>query len=428
MHVLIIGAGLQGICTAYFLAKQGAEVTVLERNEDLALEASGGNGGYLQAECPEVWNAPGILRVLFKAWWASFAEGRDASPMVVDTRTLLQLIPWGLRFLRNSRTPRFLHHTALNRELARYSLRQMAELRETSGIAYSHRTSGALFIFRDAEGLQGYAPLLDHLRGRGALIELLDRDEMLAREPALMPIAEQLHGAIAFPGDESGHPAEFCMALARLAAEIGVEFRFQSKVQSLQSTRLGVRVSTQDGEFAADALVIAAGVASKRLARGLGVRLPIAAAKGYSLTIPFGDFNARPRHVIADMGVHAGMNPIGENLRVAGTAEFCGEDTGISPGRIAYLLSLVNEVFPEFARVMDKSDIAPFAGLRPLSADGLPMIGALGHANVYVNTGHGGLGWTQAVGSARALADEVMDRKTDIDLRPYSPLRFSSGV
>ena len=353
---------------------------VLERDGDLALEASGGNGGYLQAECPEVWNAPGIVRVLFGAWRASQSEARDRSPMVVDTSTLLRLIPWGVRFLRHAHASTYLRHTALNRELAQYSLRQMADLRATLGISYSHMDPGGLFIFRDAEAIQAYTPLVNHLRERGALIELQGREELLAREPSLVPIADKLHGAIFYPRDESG-------------------------------------------EVIGDFLVIAAGVASKRLARLLGVRLPIAAAKGYSLTIPFGEFNARPSHVIADMGVHAGLNPMGNSLRVAGTAQFCGMDTSISPGRIAYLLSLVREVLPEFAKVLDRSNIAPFAGLRPLSADGLPMIGATRTRGVYVNSGHGGLGWTQAAGSARALVDTLVGREPENDLRPFSPLR-----
>ena len=281
-----------------------------------------------------------------------------------------------MRFLRHAHASTYLHHTALNRELAQYSLRQMADLRATLGISYSHMDRGGLFIFRDAEGIQAYTPLVNHLRERGALIELQGREEMLAREPSLVPIADKLHGAFFFPRDESGDPAVFCKALASHARTQGAEFRFDTEVKSLHSTPQGVRVRTQTGEVIGNVLVIAAGVASQRLAGSLGVRLPIAAAKGYSLTIPFGEFNARPSHVIADLGVHAGLNPMGDSLRVAGTAQFCGMDTSISPGRIAYLLSLVREVLPEFAKVLDRSNIAPFAGLRPLSADGLPMIGA----------------------------------------------------
>ena len=414
MRVLVVGAGLQGVSTAYYLAEHGARVTVFERNHDLALEASGGNGGYLQAECAEVWNTPGILRVLFAAWRASLGPARDAAPMVVDSSALLRLIPWGVRFLRSSRARIYMHHTALNRDLAQYSLQSMAELRARHSIEYTHAPCGALFIFREAKGIEGYRPLIEQLRERGAQIDIKGRNALIAEEPSLRPIAHELAGAICFPRDESGDPAEFCRALAGLAQARGVEFKFNSEARSLQSM-------AQD----ADALVIAAGVASKPLAASLDIRLPIAPAKGYSLTIPFGEFEPRPRHVIADMDVHAGLNPMGQALRVAGTAEFAGLDARISKARVAYLLRLVESTLPEFAKVLDRSNVSPFAGFRPLSPDGLPMIGATSHASVYVNTGHGGLGWTQAVGSARALADEIMGQAPQIDLQPFSPRRFS---
>ena len=413
MRALIVGAGLQGISTAYYLAEQGAEVTVLERRSDLALEASGGNGGYLQAECPEVWNAPGILPALLAAWRAGLGRARHASPMVVDSKAMLGLVPWGLRFLRNSRTHTYQRHTAINRDLAQYSLQSMAQLRAHHNIEYSHAPYGALFIFREANGIEGYRPLIEYLRERGAQIDIKARDALIAEEPSLAPIAGELVGAISFPRDESGDPAAFCRALAALARSRGVKFKFSTEAHSLKSM-------ARD----ADALVIAAGVASKALAAELDIHLPIAPAKGYSLTIPFREFSPRLKHVIADMDVHAGLNPMGQALRVAGTAEFTAQDAGISPQRVAYLLRLVEATLPEFAKVIDRSKVSPFAGFRPLSADGLPMIGRSKHPKIYINTGHGGLGWTQAVGSARALADQIMGQAPQIDLAPFSPRRF----
>ena len=183
-------------------------------------------------------------------------------------------------------------------------------------------------------------------------------------------------------------------------------------------------VAADGKEVRGDALIIAAGAYSGRLAATLGIKLPIAPAKGYSITVPLGDWPERPRHVIGDMGVHAGLNVLGDTLRVAGTADFCGFDTSVDPERIDYMTGLVQAVLPEFADAMDRSAIRPFAGLRPLSADGLPMIGATGVANVFVNTGHGGLGWTMAAGSAKALADKVRGRSPALDIEPYSPSRF----
>ena len=421
LHIVVIGAGLQGICTAYYLADAGADVTVLEGNDGPALEASFGNGGYLQAECPEIWNQPGILGVLPKWWWSSLSSKRKEAAKLLHTSELLRLLPWGLRFLRAAKPETYFRHIALNRQLAMYSLDCMAELRRDPGIEYAHRACGCLFIYRDRRSLERLRPLLDHL---DAEWEELDRDLLMQTEPCLRPIGDELCGAIRFPRDESADSYLFSQGMARLAVEKGAAFEYGCPVSRLIADGSGVTVFAKGQKVRGDALVVAVGAHSGRLAATLGIKLPIAPAKGYSVTIPLGDWPERPRHVIGDMGVHAGINVLGDSLRVAGTADFCGFDSGIDPERIAYMVGLVEAVLPEFADAMDRSAIKPFAGLRPLSADGLPIIGATGVPNVYVNTGHGGLGWTLAAGSARALAEQLCGQAPTLDLYPYSPLRF----
>ena len=424
MHVLIVGAGLQGLCTAYYLARAGAEVTVVERNDGPALEASFGNGGYLQAECPEIWNKPGILGALPGWWWSSLGGNREHAARLLRTRELLRLLPWGLRFLKAANDETYRRHVALNHDLARYSLHSMAALRSEEGITYDHRSCGCLFIFRERGALQAYLPLLEFLGERGAEWQTMDRDTLLQSEPSLLPIGDALCGAIYYPRDEAGDSYQFCQALAAMAADLGVKILYGKTVKKLASRASGVIATIHGGQIEADALVLAAGVYSGRLAESLGVNLPIAPAKGYSLTIPLGDWPDRPRHVIGDMGVHAGVTVLGDRLRVAGTADFCGFDQRIDAGRIDYMERLVEAVFPKFARTMDRGAITPFAGLRPLSADGLPMIGVTSAPNVYANTGHGGLGWTLAAGSARALVDQILGQQPAIDLESFSPLRF----
>lgn len=421
MRVAVIGAGLQGICTAYYLARHGARVSVLERNDGPALEASFGNGGYLQAECPEIWNAPGILRTLPKWWLASLGKGRREAPMLLRTAELIRLLPWGLRFLRAAKPETFFAHIARNRELALYSLECLAELRHSLGLECAHRDCGALFAFREAGGAEGYRPLLERL---GAQYRILNRDELLEVEPALRPIGEALHQAILFPRDASADSHAFAQALALRAQELGVAFRYGQAVTDIRADASGARVRCGAASWPADALVIAAGAASKPLAAQLGAHLPIAPAKGYSITVPLGDWRPRPQHAIADMGVHAGVNVLGDSLRVAGTAEFCGPNSAIDPLRICYMTRLLEAMLPEFAAAMERRAIRPFAGLRPLSADGLPMIGRLGAAHAFVNSGHGGLGWTQAAGSAKALADAIVGIDGAFDLGPFSPQRF----
>lgn len=421
MRVAVIGAGLQGICTAYYLARHGAEVAVLERNDGPALEASFGNGGYLQAECPEIWNAPGILRTLPKWWLASLGKGRREAAMLLHTAELIRLLPWGLRFLRAAKPETFFAHIDRNRELALYSMECLAELRRSLGLEYAHRACGALFVFRQAGGAEGYRPLLERL---GAEWRLLGRDELLAMEPALGPIGEALHQAILLPRDASADSHAFAQALALCAQELGVEFRYGQSVTDIRADAAGATVRCGAASLPADVLVIAAGAASKRLAAQVGARLPIAPAKGYSITVPLEDWRPRPQHAIADMDVHAGVNVLGDSLRVAGTAEFCGHNSAIDPERIGYMTQLLEAMLPEFAASMDRRAVRPFAGLRPLSADGLPMIGRTGSPNVFVNSGHGGLGWTQAAGSAKALADAIVGIDGAFDLTPFSPQRF----
>ena len=424
MHVAIIGAGLQGICTAYYLAQQGMEVTVLEADQGPALRASFGNGGYFQAEYPAIWNAPGILRTLPKWWWRSFGGREDGAAMLLRTSELLRLLPWGLRFLRAANVRTFFAHAALNRQLAVYSLQCMAEVRQSLGVEYAHRACGALFVFRSERDAEGYRPLLEHLGDQGARWRLLDKDELLQAEPALRPIEARVRQAILFPRDESGDSYLFAKALMRHAQDLGVRFRFGQRILAVSASAAGVMARGACPAVQADALVIAAGAGTKALAAQVDVHLPIAPAKGYSLTIPLQDWRTAPRHVVADMGVHAGFNVLGDALRVAGTAEFCGYDSSISQRRIDYMVRLTAAVLPDFAAQMDRSAIKPFAGLRPLSADGLPMVGATRIPKVYVNTGHGGLGWTQAAGSAKALADEITGVQNRFDLQPFSPQRF----
>jgi D-amino-acid dehydrogenase len=424
MHVVVIGAGLTGITTAYFLRRHGIDVTVLEKEVAPALGASYGNGGLLQTSAPEPWNMPGIFSVFAQAWLAGLTGKGEKSAFVTRTLALPGLVGWGLKFLKYANAEDYLGQTVRNMRLASYSRDVLNELNSAESLSYSYRDCGAIFLHRSEESLAGYVTLAEHVGKNGARYKVLDCDALLEREPSLTEIGDQLVGAVFYPDDSAGSSRDFCQQMAEVCSEKGVEFAYDTLVSRISTNNHCVAVQTTNDEVVADALVIAAGAHSTRLAKSIGVRLPIAPAKGYSISIPMRNWDNRPRHVIGDMGVHAGVNPIGDVLRVAGTAEFAGMKEGISEERTDYLIGLARQIFPTFAATIKRDEIDPWGGLRPLSADGLPMIGSTSVKNVFVNGGHGGLGWTQAAGSGRAIADLIADANDRFDLSDYSPGRF----
>jgi D-amino-acid dehydrogenase len=424
MHVIVIGAGLLGVSTAYFLKRNGADVTVLESEDAPALGASYGNGGYSQASVADPWNAPGVFGIFAKAWLAGLGGSGEHSAFVARTRALPGLVDWGLKFLKYATSEIYLKHATENSRLARYTLEVLEEIDDMERLSYSKSDAGGLVIFRDKQSLGAYVELTETVCADEIPFEILDRGSLVKKDPSLSGIENDLVGAVHFPADCSANSRIFCEQLAAVAADRGVEFVFRKVVEKIEKSANGVRVMTRRGDYQTDAVVVAAGTASKQLVRPLGIRLPIAPAKGYSISVPMKEWANRPRHVIIDMGVHAGINPMGDVLRVAGTAEFAGMRPGISEERVDYLVHLTEQVFPEFASTIDRREIDPWAGFRPLSADGIPMLGPTSIKNVHLNTGHGGLGWTQAAGSGKAVADHILGVKPAFDIGGFSIGRF----
>lgn len=425
MRIVIIGAGLLGVTTAYFLRHHGMDVAVLEREGEAARGASYGNGGYMQASAPDPWNAPGVWRVFAKAWSNSLRGRGDRSAFAAQTAALPGLMGWGFKFLRNSKPEVFFDHLVKNMYLGQYSVRVMREINEREPMNYDWSDNGGLIIFRDEASLNGYRQVAEHVGSHGARFELVDRAGLVSKETALDDIEDDLVGAVYFPDDARADSRAFCQQLAKVTQSQGTEFHYNVGVTGIASNHRGIVVETTDERVSADAVVIAAGAHSAAIGTSLGLDIPIAPAKGYSISVPMQGWEKRPSHVIADMGVHAGVNPMGDILRVAGTAEFTGFRSGVSAARTEYLAGLVREIFPSLSERIDTTQIDPWGGHRPLSADGLPIIGAAKVGNVYLNTGHGGLGWTQAAGSAKALADTIAGVPPELDLAPYSIERFS---
>jgi len=420
MHVLVVGSGLMGTATAWFLRRYGAGVTVVDRAEAAAMETSFANAGMLTPSMADPWNAPGVVWKLLR--WL----GREDAPLLLRPSEIPRLAPWGMRFIWNSRRRSFERNMLRNLALASHSLRVLQDLRGELELEYDQRTVGTLKVFREQRAMDAARITADQLAAHGVVHKPLDRDGVVALEPSLAPVAEKLAGGIHHPDDESGDAHLFCRALADAARAAGVAFRFGVTVAGFRPDKDRIRSAlTSSGELDADAFVVAAGSYTPRLLSGLGIRLPVRPVKGYSITVPCGDWERAPTRPVTDDTLHAAVTPLGDRIRVAGTAEFAGLDTTVGEARIGNLKRLLLEIYPDFAAgLKDETDIQPWSGLRPMSADGVPILGATPIDNLFVNTGHGHLGWTMAAGSGKAVAAIITDGDVELPFADYRLSRF----
>jgi D-amino-acid dehydrogenase len=434
MNILVIGGGLIGVTSAYFLRRRGHNVTVIDRQDGPVRESSFANGALLTPSMPEPWNAPGSWRVLLGSL------GSSESPLQLRLNAMPGLVGWGITFLRNSRPTAFERNTRSNLRLALYSLKHLRRLRAETRIEYDGTAHGTLKLFRTASAMNLALIAANRLGAEGLSFRGLSRAETVKMEPAIAPIAEELAGAIHYGADEAGDAYQFGITLAEYARQLGVVFSFGTTVSGLEVRSGSViaartskwRSSSPDerGRMVADRYVMAAASYSTELLRPLGIHLPVRPVKGYSVTFDLrrsrGDTNrlasAALKVPIVDDVMHAAVVPIGSAIRVAGTAEFAGFDLSMRPERVRNLIRLAHQLLPEAGLDLDAAK--PWCGLRPMSADGVPLIGFTRIANLLVSTGHGHLGWTQAAGSARLLTDLISGEGSDIDPAPYDPNRF----
>ena len=418
-EIIIIGAGLAGVSAAWTLRRHGHSVTVLDALSGPALETSFANAGALTPSEPEPWNAPGVAGQLL----ASLFD--PGAAMKLRLAPLPGLIGWGLRFLRNSTHARHGAASAANFALSRYSLAQTQAVRDELGLEFDNLRRGTLKLCRSQDGIEASILAAEKLVPLGLRYEVLDRAATLELEPQLAGITDQIAGSIHYPDDESGDAHRFTAGLAAAAEKAGVTFEWETRVTELMDRGghiVGVRTETE--EIEADTIIIAAGHTAWSLMKPLGLHLPVRPVKGYSLTFDMSGLNARPGTPVFDEALHAIVTPMGNRLRIAGTAEIAGNDKQLRPERVENLKSLVRALYPEFADTLLAGEINAWTGFRPMSADGRPFIGETRAKGLWLTTGHGHLGWTQAMGSAGLLA-ALMDSETPpVDPKPFAASRI----
>ena len=413
----MVGGGLAGLSSAWALAEAGYAVRVLERREDVALETSFANGGILTPSMPDPWNSPGVHWQLLR--WL----GREDAPMLLRPGAIPHYFGWGLRFLAGS-APRS-YHAAMqaNFRLCAFSLERLRTWRAALQLEYAAGTAGTLEIYRDQHCFDQAVEEVRSLAPLGLVSRALDPAGAARLEPMLDETRASFVGALHFPADESGDAWLFCRELrTRLEARgVGIALGRTASAVRVAGGRVA-GVETGAGFLPGNRVVVAAGPWSTALLAACGVRVDVRPVKGYSLSIPI-DPARGPRHALADDSLHAVMTPLGSTLRLAGTAEFSGWDFNLRPGRVQALWKLLATLSPTLARAVDPAGARAWCGLRPMSADGKPYVGATPVAGLYVNTGHGHLGWTQAAGSATLLAQLMTGQPTSIDARPFALVR-----
>ena len=420
MRCIVIGAGLLGLTTAWFLRRSGAEVVVVERGAGPALETSFANGGMLHASQASPWNEPGVV------WQALRTLGHEDAALLIRLRAVPRMLGWMTRFFVNSSPRRYAANLARNARLAQYSLRVLDEHFSELGADFERADRGTLKIYRDRSDFEVAARVAEQCRDFDIPFRALDAAATVALEPALQSIESMLVGGIHFPSDVSGDAHLFCRALAAAAREAGVTFEYETQAERLVA--LGGRITGVDtnvGFQRADKVVVAAGSHSTGLMRTAGVPLAVQPVKGYSITIAMNDWERKPSVPVIDEHFHAAVCPLGERLRVAGTAEITGFDDRLTPARIDNLFKLVEQVYPQGAAQIDRKATTQWCGFRPMSPDGVGLMGETRIDGLFVNTGHGHLGWTMAPAAGKLLADRMTGTPTAIPIEDYLPGRFA---
>ncbi|RRV68081.1 D-amino acid dehydrogenase [Stutzerimonas stutzeri] len=416
MRVLVLGSGVVGTASAYYLARAGFEVVVVDRQPAVAMETSFANAGQVSPGYASPWAAPGVPLKAMK--WLLQRHAPLAIKLTGDVDQYL----WMTQMLSNCTAARY----AVNKErmvrLSEYSRDCLDELRAETGIAYEGRQLGTTQLFRTQAQLDAASKDIAVLERSGVPYELLDRAGIARVEPALAKVADKLSGALRLPNDQTGDCQLFTTRLAEMARELGVEFRFEQNIQRLEHAGDRIAGVWIDGKLeVADRYVLALGSYSPQMLKPLGIRAPVYPLKGYSLTVPISDPAMAPQSTVLDETYKVAITRFDQRIRVGGMAEIAGHDLSLNPRRRETLEMVVGDLFPLGG---DPSEAVFWTGLRPATPDGTPIIGATPYRNLFLNTGHGTLGWTMACGSGRVLADLLASKRPQISTEGLDIFRY----
>ena len=417
MKVVVMGAGVIGVTTAYYLARQGAEVTVLDRQLGPGLETSYANAGELSYGMTSPWAAPGIPMKAVK-WLFMKRRPLFIWPLISPT-----MWAWGWQMLKNCNDDSYRVNKSRMVRISNYSRDVMPDLIAETGIEYDGRAQGTLQLFRTEKQLKGSKADQEILAEYDSPYEVLDRDGCIAAEPALAAVRDKFVGGLRLTADRTGDCRMFTVALAEKCAEMGVEFQYGQSIRAIAvENNKVVGIDTEiAGRITGDAYVCALGSFGPRVLNPIGIRLPVYPVKGYSVTLPVTDDAMAPQSTIMDETHKVAITRLGDRIRVAGTAEIAGYSGRLGPHATDTVRYVISDLFPQGG---DVSKAEGWTGLRPMTPDGTPVLGPSKYPNLFLNTGHGTLGWTMACGSGRAVADVVLGNVPDISLEGITAERY----
>jgi len=418
MRVLILGSGIIGTTSAYYLAKQGHDVTVIDRQNTVALETSHANAGQLSYSFSSPWAAPGLPLSLIK-WMLS-----KYPPLIVNPNLNSETVKFLYQMLKNCNSKSYEINKSRMVRMSNFSKKCLLELEKDEDIFYEQRKQGSLLLFKSAKQIENIKKDLSLLEKLNIQYELLDLNGCIQAEPGLHHVKSEFTSGLRFANDCTGNCYLFTNQLYKKCLEMGVKFEFNTQIEDIQIEKERISsIKTNRGEFDSDSYVVALGSYSSKILSKIGINIPVCPVKGYSITLPVLNNEDAPQSTIIDDTFKIGITRLGNNIRVAGTAHITGYNLELREKSLSLLKYGLNRLFPYATEECD--DMKFWAGLRPNTPDGPPIIGSTPYSNLYLNTGHGTLGWTMSLGSGKLLADIISGIEPEISSEGIDMSRFN---